>query len=132
MRLDRATFRYVERELYSYDIIKRRIAEMREEILEGSRRNEVAVKVAPGDVTATKAVKLVSSLAIARMESVLLAIDKALNDLTEDHRKLFELKYRRGKRIYEICHEMYISRTKYFELRRQLVYRVAHYLGLLE
>lgn len=133
MKLDRAVFRYIEHELYNYDETKREIEELREDIIEKAPLKEVV----PGtgfisDPTARKAIKLVTSTAIARMERTVRAIDRALARLSDEHRQLFDLKYRQCLSWQKICDEMPVSERTYFRLRRELVYMVAVEMGLAE
>lgn len=134
MRLPRAIFRYVEHELYHYDETQKELQELRQEI--------VSISASPGfvivnennvsDSVARKVVKLVTNTAIARMTRTLAAIDKALMRLTEHHRQVFELRYRKHLPWQEICQEMSIDRSTYFRYRSQLVFMVAVEMGLVK
>lgn len=133
MKLARAVFKYVEHELYNYDYTKESLKELKEDII-----NEIPYKeVVPGagyvsDPTGKKAVKLVTSKALSRMAKVVMAIDRALSRLSDDHRQLFELKYRQCLPWQRVCDEMPTSERTYFRLRRELVVMVAVELGLAE
>ena len=94
MRIERRVFRYVEYELYNYDITKKELERCREEILESSPAPpEVNVQSGLGDPTAKKAEKLLTTTYIARAEQTIKAIEKSLDMLTDVHRRLFKLKY---------------------------------------
>lgn len=133
MKLPRAIFRYVEHELYNYDLTKKELGELRQEIISlSSSPGFVAVNEnGTSDSTGKKAVKLITNAAIARMTKTLAGIDKALMRLANHHRQLFELKYRRGKPWQEICQEMHIEERTYYKYRKELVAMVALEMGLI-
>ena len=132
MKLDRAVFRYIEHELYNYDETKKEIEELREDIIERAPLKETVPNMGYiSDPTARKALKLVSSTAIARMERTVRAIERALARLSDDHRQLFELKYRQCLPWKRVCELMPVSERTYFRLRRELVIMVAFEMGLL-
>lgn len=133
MKIERRVFKYVEYELYNYDNTKKELERYREMILESSPA-PVEVKTQGGQITSqteSKALKLITSSFIAHAERVINAIDKSLAMLTEDHRKLFHLKYQECLPWQEIVIEMSISDRTYFRMRRELVITVAKQLGLI-
>jgi len=132
MRIERRVFRYVEYELYNYDITKKELERCREEILESSPAPpEVNVQSDLGDPTAKKAEKLLSTTYIARAEQTVNAIEKSLDMLTDVHRRLFKLKYRDCLPWQEVAIELEISDRTFFRTRRELVAMVAQQLGLI-
>ncbi|MDS1030726.1 hypothetical protein RDV78_09700 [Bacillota bacterium LX-D] len=84
------------------------------------------------DTTARKAIKLVSSKVLATMNRNISSIDRALSRLSEEHQKLFQLKYRGNLPWQKVCDEMPTSERTYFRLRRELVAMVALEMGLAE
>lgn len=134
MTIPRAVFRYIEHELYNYEETKKKIYELREDILE-----EMPVpfkEVVPGtghisDPTARQATKLVTSTALKKMVDNVTAIDRSLDRLNDDHRQLFVLKYQHALHWKKVCSEMPVSDRTYFRLRRELVLMVAAEMGLL-
>ena len=134
MKLARAVFKYIEHELYNYDLTKKLVDELREDIILSAPYKEAvgSTKAGVSDATAKKAVKLVSSITLARMTKTVIAIDRALARLTDDHRLLFELKYRQALPWQKVCDEIPTSERTYFRLRREVVYMVAAELGLAE
>jgi len=133
-KIPRAVFRYVEHELYNYDLTCSELEQLREEIISTSASPGYIVAGAGGeasDSTGAKAVKLITNVAIARMVRTLSAIDRALMRLQPYHRKLFELKYRKCKPWQEICMEMHIEERTYFKYRRELVVMVALEMGFV-
>ena len=133
MKLPRAVFRYVEHELYNYDTTLAEIEAIREGIIEAPPLRETVPSTGYiSDPTARKGTQLVTNTALVRMTRTVAAIDKALARLNDDHRAIFELKYRQGMKWRQVCGEMPTSERTYFRLRRELVLMVACELGLAE
>lgn len=132
LKINRAIFRYIEHELYNYDETIKEIQEIRNNIIEQSPYKETV----PGsgyisDPTARKAIKLITSTAIARMERTIRAIDRALELLPEEHNQLFQLKYRQKWTMKQICDEIPTSERTYFRWRREIVEMVAKEMGFV-
>ncbi len=133
MKLPRAVFRYIEHELYNYDKTRQEIEDLRETIIEMPPAREVVPGVGHvSDPTARKAIKLLTSTTLARMSRTVAAIDRALARLADEHRRLFDLKYRQCLPWQRVCDELSASERTYFRLRHELVVMVACELGLAE
>jgi RinA family phage transcriptional activator len=129
--LDRIIFRYVERELYNYDAIKRQLAQTREEIIHHTPdRGSPTSGGSPGNPTETKAIKLAMSTSAAYAERTLDAIDTACRMMNQDQRTLYAEKYRKGKLWPQICREQYWSERKYHYVRNAVVRIAAECMGL--
>lgn len=131
MRINKAIFRYIEHELFSYQQTKREIELFRDDILNGINRPDVPCQSGLSDITASKAIKLTSSAFILKAEKTIDAIHKSLGMLGDTHNKLFDLKYIDGRPKNEVYLEMNISESHYFKIRRELVETVGLQLGLL-
>lgn len=132
MKLNRAVFRYVEHELFNYDETLKLIKELQQNIIESTPFKETFSSGGYiSDPTAQKAVKLVTSTAIARMEMNARAINRALKLMPEQHRLLFELRYRQGKPMQQVCDEIPASERSYFRWRKEIVEVVAKEMGLV-
>lgn len=132
MRIEQRVFKYVEHELYNYDNTKKMLQQYREAILESSPgQQEIKVQTGTGDPTAKKAILLVSSAFIIRAEQTIQAIERSLAMLSEEHRKLFKLKYQDCLPWQEVMIELGVSERTYFRMRRELVITVAQQLGLI-
>lgn len=132
MKLNRAVFRYVEHELFNYDETLKLIKELQQNIIESTPFKETFSSGGYiSDPTAQKAVKLVTSTAIARMEMNARAINRALKLMPEQHRLLFELRYRQGKPMQQVCDEIPASERSYFRWRKEIVEVVAREMGLV-
>lgn len=133
MKLPRAVFRYVEHELYNYDTTLAEIEAIREGIIDAPPLRETVPSTGHiSDPTGRKATQLVTNTALVRMCRTREAIDKALARLSDNHRALFNLKYRQDLPWQQVCQELPASERTYFRLRRELVFMVAVELGLAE
>lgn len=132
--MNRAVFKYIEFELYNYDTTKKKLADFRNGILDAGFGGSIinpAGEVQPESPTERRAMKLLTpSVSIMRMEQVVNAVEKALQMLGEQHKKLFDLKYKQGMHPWKICEEMHISERTYYRMRRDIVIEVGRLLGL--
>ena len=131
MKINNAVFRYIEHEMYCYKDTKKEMELYKEEIMEGRPSSEVSVQSGPGDTTASKGIKLMTSPFLLKAEKTIRAVDNSLNMLCDNHRELFELKYIQGLPVNEVYLEMNISERSYYRIRRQLVTVVGQQLGLI-
>ena len=131
MRIERSVFKYIEHELYNYKGTKKELELYREQIIEGTSKPEVAVQSGLGDVTASKAIKLISSTFVLNSEKTINAIEKSIEMLGDKYKKLFELRYVNCIPEREIILEINISRRTYFRMRRELVMVIGQKLGLI-
>jgi DNA-directed RNA polymerase specialized sigma subunit len=58
------------------------------------------------------------------------AINQAMVYMTETERLFIKLKYEREKSSRECWKEMHIEKTRWYELRQEIVHKVAKYLGI--
>jgi RinA family phage transcriptional activator len=132
----RAVFRCIEHELYNYDTTLKEMRDLRERIIEAPPlREAVSGTGHVSDPTARKATQLVTNTDLARMARMartVAAIDKSLARLSEDHRALFELKYRQTMPWRRVCRELLTSERTCFRIRRELVEIVALEMDLAE
>lgn len=132
MRINKAVFRYIEFELYNYEQTKKDLELEKEQILEGSPCQEVAVQSSLGDSTASKAIKLTTSASIIKNERVIKSIDKAINILGGKHAKLFKLKYIDCRPPKEVWLLLGVSDMTYYRYRRELIAMTGQLLGLVD
>lgn len=128
MRLSKAVFRYIENELFDYDATKRAIDELSLDII-AERPRGPRSRSATSDPTAAKGIRLASNATLLRMHRTIAAVDTALARLSDDHRRLYDLRYRKRLSWQRVCDEMSLSRTAYFDLRRSIVRLVAVHMG---
>lgn len=135
VQLDKRERRYIELEIARYDVYCREIAAERERILTGSTSAADSAPVSGGKVgrpTEVKALALISSPAILRMERVVQAVDRSLARLTRLHRRVFDLYFRAGRRdYYAMCDELGMSVETFRRYRRAIVETVGMELGIV-
>lgn len=133
--LDRATYNFVQRELYRYEAYKKELILCREEILEGSpsppdgqpKGNQT------GNPTEQKALKLVSGVRIINLERTIAAISNTLSMIDDKGREVFREIYVNGRHDNEkICMDLCISLTGFKDRKHQIIYLTAENLGLLK
>jgi len=138
VKIARAVFRYIEHELFHYDQTLRELMDMQTQLsyidLTPAYR-EAAASIAGGhvgDQTSRQAIRrITTSAAVATMARSITAIDRALAQLSEDHRAVFELRYQKEWPWEIVSREMHISERTYQRLRRKLVLVVGCELGLI-
>ena len=81
MKINKAVFRYIEYEMYCYKDTKKEMELYKEEIMEGRPSSEVSVQSGPGDTTASKGIKLMTSPFLLKAEKTIRAVDNSLNML---------------------------------------------------
>ena len=132
VKLDRAVFRYIEHELYSYDETVRQLEMLKDDIIQETPFRVTGTDSGISNLTESKGLRLVTNRAIVRLENTVRAIDDALALLSEAHRDLCELKYRQRKPWRQICEEMPTSERSYFRMRREIVEAVALEMGFIK
>lgn len=134
VKIDRAVFRYIEHELYSYNKTIWEMEQLRGDIIEepSLRENVSGTSSYVSDPTARKATRLVTNTTLVRMVRVVSAIDKALSKLSDTHQMLFYMKYQQDLPWRVVCESIPVSERSYFRIRRELVAMVAVELGLAD
>ena len=135
LKLDKRTFRHVEKELYDYPETKKEIQRLRNEILYrtappdenigGSRGNM------PGNPTEHIATALMTNRRIEYLERVINAIESVYERLPPEKKKLVELRYWSTweKSWSHIADAIGISVPLAYIWRREIVFAIAERLG---
>lgn len=138
MRIDKRTFKYIEKEIYSLHDTLKEIKLIEYEIVHG---NDIDIdSPQPGrtsvrtinDTTAIKATELVEHKKLKRMKEKANAILKVYNSLPEEKKRLIELYYwdRPGELTWEgIAKELNMGRATAIRWRNSFVLRVAEEMG---
>ena len=131
--MNKAIFRYIEHELYHYEITKQAIEDMREDIIGEvpQQSGDVVSSFTISDTTQKRAIKLITNAALLRMTKTTAGIDRALDKLEDIHKQLFHLRYKERMKWQEVCEELPTSERTYFRARRELVMMVALELGMI-
>ena len=131
--MNKAIFRYIEHELYRYEVTKQAIEDMREDIIGEvpQQSGDVVSSFTISDTTQKRAIKLITNAALLRMTKTTAGIDRALDKLEDIHKQLFHLRYKERMKWQEVCEELPTSERTYFRVRRELVMMVALELGII-
>lgn len=134
MKIDKEIYRYIEHELMHYDTYKKKIKEMREEIIEESpppSSGQPTGQGMTGKPTERKAMRLVTSTALLKMEQTVDAIDKVRKMMSDDYIKFFELNYIKQLGTIGVQCEAHISEATYHRWKYNIIYAVGRELGVI-
>lgn len=133
MRIDKRVYKYIDQELQHYEDNKKKLLQLREEIIEASAAPSDGQPRgnATGNPTEQKTMKLVSSVALLRIENTVNAIEKVYNQLNDDYKLFFDWNYKNGAGIVKTCQEVNIAEKTYYRWRDNIVYSVGAELGLI-
>ena len=125
-KLDAHTRSYIKKELYNYEYNKRKLAELQEEILEGSPTQDGQPRGnTTSDTTFQKAEKLISSRSVLIVTKKLQNIDNAIAKLNQEDQKVVELIFFKGhKQVYAQMHDG-ISKDTYYNVMNKIIYLTA-------
>lgn len=133
MQVDKEIYKYIDYELRHYKENKEELEKLRAEIIDtspspadGQPRGNIS-----GNPTEQKAMKLISSVAIRKIERTVNAIEKVRNTLNEEYLKFFEWNYIIKAGIVRTCQEVNISEKTYYRWRDSIVYAIGRELGLI-
>lgn len=133
MKIRKEIYKYIDYELQHYEENKKELERMRNEILEaspshadGQPRSNMG-----GNQTEQKAIKLVSSVAIRKIEQNIRAIERVRNTFNSEYSKFFELNYILKAGIVKTCQEANISEKTYYRWRDNIVLLTAREFGLI-
>lgn len=135
MKIDKRIYKYIEYELFHYAQYRDEIKDIREEILEGSCSVSDGLPKGnkTGNPTEDKTVKLLTSPALVQMEKIIKAVERSLSNLTDRHRKIFDMLYVKGRTDrYMMCDELHISYETFNINRREIVFKVGCELGIIK
>jgi RinA family phage transcriptional activator len=134
--LKRATYRYIEAEIYDYPSTVEEITRLRQEIIEGGSPDDTQTRVQSNrlsDPTADRATRLVMDKRLRRLEEVRNAIDRVYQNLDPDRKRLVEMKYWEKRLTHTgIAEDLHISERTFYRWKDDVVKAVALELGLLK
>lgn len=134
--MKRATYRYIEAEIYDYPSTVEEITRLRQEIIEGGSPDDTQTRVQSNrisDPTADRATRLVMDKRLRRLEEVRNAIDRVYQNLDPDRKRLVEMKYWEKRLTHTgIAGELHIDRATFYRWKNGIVRAIALELGLVE
>lgn len=133
MRIDKKVYKYIDYELQHYEENKKKLDELRLDIIDSSpepsdgqpRGNST------GNPTEQKGMKLVSSIALLKIESTIKVIDKVYNQLNDEYKLFFNWNYKENAGIVKTCQKVNISEKTYHRWRDNIVYATGKEMGLI-
>ena len=133
LKLDWATRRFVEQELRFYPRLLQEWEELRGDIIECQQRAEVAVSGGQvGNPTEQKALRLITSPYLKRLEITVSAIQQALEQLDDEGRRLIELTYwTQGLSAAGIARRLFMDERTYRRKKVKCLEFIALHLGLI-
>jgi RinA family phage transcriptional activator len=137
IRVDYATSRYIERELFFYRESLLKLARMREEILHRSPAPSDNIGASrsslPSEVTANKAIELVADQRIQHLERITFAIKQVMDRLPPEKLKLVQLKYWARPQTLNwdgVAHELNVSRMTVLRWKREIIFAIFEMAGM--
>lgn len=132
--LRKQTFQHIESELYSYKDTLKEIEELKNNIIlsSGSSDGIGGTSNSIVSVTEIKGTALATNKRILHLERISKVIEKVLNEISEDQRKLIELKYFTKPQLNTwegIAQKIPVSRTQAFVWRNAVILKIAQELG---
>lgn len=128
----------MESELYSYKETIKEISNLRNEIMSGNNQADEntgagsnSVRV-PGQPTEMIATRLLTHRTLRNLEEVATAITDVYKMVSDDHRKVIEVKYFSGKRLdwNDVSIQCNMHRNTALKLRGEVIRLLANKLGL--
>jgi RinA family phage transcriptional activator len=132
--LQKANEKLIEAEIRNYKQTKQDLADLREEIIEGTSYQEVAVQTSPGNNTYNKACRLMTSRQILECERRVKAIEYAVEVLqacSEPKKyELMNMKYWEHEYTdYGIMQRLAIEKTTFYRWKKEILQLIAERLG---
>lgn len=133
-RLEKHITQYVETELENYRTYKKLIAEYDKELMYSGVKSGLAkdpsgrfAQNRTSDSTHNEVVRILANeQRIKRAQDIVACIEDVLEDLSEQDRRLVDLRYFQGWYTdYGIVQELHIGRSKYYEDKLRIVKKMA-------
>ena len=117
---------YIKKELYNYEYNKKKLADLQEEILEGSATADGQPRGnTKSDTTFQKAEKLISSRSILIVTRKIQNIENAINKLNKEEQEIAKTIFFKGhKQVYAQMHDN-ISKDMYYNVMNKTIYLTA-------
>lgn len=136
LKLSKGTFRHAEDELMAYHDTRKKIMQLRNEILFNKSSDDENVgggrSSTPSDPTGRTATALLTNRKLTHLEEVITAIDKVYNRLPPEKQRLVNVVYWTRPQLLSwdgIANKMHIGRRTAFNWRDEIIYAVAYELG---
>src|SRR5690625_281929 len=134
-KLKKATFKYIESELYSYRETLKEINKLREQIINRADDDENiggGKSNIPQSPTEQIATELVTHRTLQNLVKITDAISSTYESVEDEHRSVIDLKYFKHPNLYwdDVAYQLSMHRNTVFKYRREFIILVANKLGL--
>ena len=126
--------KYLERELKDYKYNKKKINELRLDIIEESPKVDLGVPSSPNrgsEGQTNKVHRLMTNTIIRRLEDMCYHIEKVLNELDDNKYEFYTRCFEKRQSKVKICMEMPIAEKTYYRYKDKIVYSLAEELGFI-
>lgn len=131
MKLSKATFRHIEKELYCYHDTKEYIKELREQIMDEVPKDVVGIKPTGyrSSITEIKGTKLADHKLLREMERITKVIEEVYTRLPDERKRMIELKYWSNLSTKQVAEKLHVDDSTIRRWRQAVVYAIALRLG---
>ena len=132
-KIDKIDYRYIEKTLFSYPDLCKKMEQQREAIMEKfpSLYGECIRGSTTSDPTGNKAIKLLTDLSLISLCKKIQAIEDTLAILRPHERKVFELYYLKHKSAVEVSMAIPCSVETVYRIKRKIVWISGHKMEVL-
>jgi RinA family phage transcriptional activator len=123
--------------LRNYPYLRRELDEIRQDIIEAAAtQDDLGVRIQSNgttSVTERKGMALESNFRIRRLEDTCKAVERALEMMPPERRRLVELRYMRADSTnLTVAQQLMIGMTTYHDWRNKAILFVAYHLGYVK
>lgn len=138
-KIEPATFRYIESEIYNLEATKKDIKKLRLEILNPTKQVDDNIVYGPlqkGEPTRTTevmATRLMTNKMLRNQEEMVQAIESTYSKLPEEYKQVIRLKYwnpNKNMKMEHIAEECFMHRNTAGKIRKNFVRAVALEVGM--
>lgn len=133
----KATFKYIESEVYHLEESKREVRNIRDEILNPYKPKNINTfksKYVHNRITEIQATLLLSNKLLNNLENNIKAIEKVYSRLPEDRKKVIDLKYfnkDRKLKLEQIADMCFMHRNTVSTIKQNFIKSIAIELGVM-
>lgn len=138
-KIEPATFRYIESEIYNLEATKKDIKKLRLEILNPTKQVDDNIvygplqKGEPTRATEVMATRLMTNKMLRNQEEMVQAIESTYSKLPEEYKRVIRLKYwnpNKNMKMEHIAEECFMHRNTAGKIRKNFVRAVALEVGM--
>lgn len=132
LELNKKVYEYIDFELKHFEESKKLLDIMEIDIIEEKASSDGQPRGnTTGDPTQQKALKLISNVALARIQYTVDAIKRVYENLTEEYKDFFDWCFTKDAGKVKTCEKVHIAPRTYNRWKDKIIYATAKELGLL-